>query len=221
MFLETPRFPVGYRYGNTASPTWSETITQTTSGFEDRNRNWQFSKMVYQIVMGPNMADDILEAYEFWMALAGPDVGFRFKDWVDYKSCRTTQNAAATDQPLIFIPGSPGGGWQITKQYVKGAQATQRTILKPVQGTIQIADVIAGVAHLKTEGTHYVIDYTSGLVSVFFSPGGTLTWGGEFDVPVRFDSDFPVQVVAQGNANKQIATVQFQLRELPNPQEDD
>lgn len=216
MFIETPRFPLGIRYGFTQSSTWSETITGTTSGFEDRNRNWQRSVKVFNVTVGPNMADDVLDCYEFWESMAGPDVGFRFRDWADWKSCRSNASPAATDQPLILIPGSPGGGWQLTKQYARGAAATLRTILKPVQGTIKIADVISGVPHLKVEGSDYFLDYTTGLATLFFSPGGTPTWGGEFDVPVRFDSDFPLQVVAH-----EIQTVVFQLKELLNPSPDD
>lgn len=219
MFLEDPRFPSSLSYGSsgyTQTSNWSETITQTTGGVEDRNRNWQRSLKVFNCQMGPNAQDLIAQAYEFWEALAGPDVGFRFKDWVDYKSCRATLKPAASDQLLTFIPGSPGGGWQLTKAYTKGAVGTLRYILKPVQGTIQIADLISGVPHLKTEGTDYAIDYTTGLVQIFFTPTGQLTWGGEFDVPVRFDSTFPVEV-----SNFQIAAVTFQLTELRNPSSDD
>lgn len=215
MFLETPRFPTGQSYGAngyTMTSNWSETITQTTGGEESRNRNWQRSLKVFNVTMGPNAADNILEAYEFWEALAGPDCGFRFKDWSDFRSCRITQLPGKQDQLLTFIPGSPGGGWQLTKSYAKGIVGTLRYILKPVEGTILIAD--AGV--LKTEGTHYSIDYTTGLVQIFFTPTGQLTWGGEFDVPVRFDSTFPLEVV-----NFEIAQVSFQLCELRNPINED
>jgi hypothetical protein len=74
-----------------------------------------------------------------------------------------------------------------------------------VQGTILIA--ANGVT--LTETTHYVIDYTRGTVDFVGSPSSPLTWGGEFDVPVRFNSGFPVEIL-----NRQIQSVQFILREI-------
>jgi uncharacterized protein (TIGR02217 family) len=206
-FLETPRFPECVRYGYTARPQWSETISEYASGQEDRNRNWLRSKRVFNITIGPKAADAVIECYEFWEALAGPDCGFRFKDVLDYKSCRVTEHPTAIDQALALTPGSPGG-YQLTKTFRKGTRATVRNILKPVAGTILIAD--NGV--LKVEGSDYVLDYTSGLLTIFFSPVGQVTWGGEFDTPVRFNSEFPVELVSQN-----VQSVSFELIELKNP----
>lgn len=214
-FLETPRFPSCIRYGYQMNSAWSETINSVASGNEGRNRNWVRSLKTFPITMGPNATDDILEAYEFWEALAGPDCGFRFKDWADFKSCRITEDPTSSDQQCQLITGSPGSGYQLQKLYTKGARSTQRLILKPVQGTIQIADVIAGVAHLKVEGTDWVMDYTTGLFQPHWTPGGVVTWGGEFDVPVRFDSDFPLEL-----PNFDTMQVTFQLKELRRPQND-
>lgn len=206
-FLETPRFPECVRYGYTNRSQWSETISEYAGGTEDRNRNWLYSKKVFNVTIGPKEAEAVIECYEFWEALAGPDCGFRFKDVLDYKSCRVTDTPAATDQVLTLTPGSPGG-YQLVKTYTKGARSTVRKILKPVEGTLKIAD--NGV--LKTEGIHWVCDYTTGLVTAFFSPVGQVTWGGEFDTPVRFNSEFPVELVSQN-----VQSVSFELIELKNP----
>jgi uncharacterized protein (TIGR02217 family) len=206
-FLETPRFPECVRYGYTNRSQWSETISEYASGQEDRNRNWLRSKKVFNVTIGPKAAEAVIECYEFWEALAGPDCGFRFKDVLDYKSCRVTQQPAATDQALVLIPGSPGG-YQLQKTYRKGTRATVRNILKPVEGTIRVAD--GGV--VKTEGSDWVLEYTTGLMTVFFSPSGLVTWGGEFDTPVRFNSEFPVELISQD-----VQSVTFELIELKNP----
>jgi hypothetical protein len=42
-----------------------------------------------------------------------------------------------------------------------------------------------------------------------YAPAGALTWGGQFDVPVRFDSEFPVEIL-----NLRIQSATFTLREL-------
>lgn len=210
-FLETPRFPICQRYGYTVRPQWSVTISEYASGLEDRNRNWERSKRLFNVTMGPKQEQHIDEVYEFWEALAGPECGFRFKDWADFKSCPINDEPVATDQVLLLIPGSPGG-YQLTKTYRAGARATVRNILKPVEGTIQIAD--NGV--LKTEGSDWLLDYTTGLLTIFFSPAGQVTWGGEFDVPVRFNSEFPVEIMSY-----RVQSVSFELIEIKNPQNED
>lgn len=204
-FIETPTFPqCVVRYGYSASPQYSVTISETASGHEARNANWNRSRRLFNVQAGPRMQDEIEEIYEFWMALGGPETGFRFKDFSDFKSCRLSAEPAATDQVLTLIPGSPGG-YQLEKRYTAGTRARTRKILKPVQGTIKIAN--NGV--LMTEGVNYLIDYTSGLMTLFTAPAGPITWGGEFDTPVRFDSEFPLELV-----NHQVQQVTFQLREL-------
>lgn len=206
-FLETPRFPGCPRFGYTANPQYSVTISQSASGREHRNRNWAKPLNVYNLQVGPRMEDEIQELLEFWHAVGGPECGFRFKDWADFKSCRVNETVSATDQVLVLTPGSPGG-YQLTKTYQFGARQQVRNILKPIQGTVLIADN----GTLKTESTHYVIDYTLGLMTLFFSPVGQITAGYEFDVPVRFDSEFPLEL-----SNHQIEQVSFQLRELRDP----
>jgi len=52
--------------------------------------------------------------------------------------------------------------------------------------------------------------YATGVVSFTADQSGAvLTWGGEFDVPVRFDSEFPVELLDQ-----QIQSVTFALMGL-------
>jgi uncharacterized protein (TIGR02217 family) len=144
---------------------------------------------------------DVQEALEFYHAVGGRAYGFRFKDYADYKSCRVNETTTNLDQPIAL----DGGVYQLVKDYTAGALTQRREIYKPVQGTILIAD--NGTA--KTETTHYTIDYTLGIVTLLFTPAGTLTWGGEFDVPVRFDSEFPVEI-----QNTRIQSASFTLKEL-------
>lgn len=210
-FIETPVFPLCPRLEYTATPQYSVTVSTTVSGRERRNRNWQRPLLIFNINVGPKMDEEIEELLDFWHAMGGVECGFRFKDQTDYKSCRKSQTVSATDQALELIPGSPGG-YQLTKTYRAGARATARSILKPVQGTVLIAD--AGVQ--KAEGVDWVLDYSTGLLTLFFTPAGQITWGGEFDVPVRFDSEFPLESVSHN-----IERVSLQLRELRDPTTED
>jgi len=207
-FLETPPFPGCPSFGFTSEPMYSVTIVQRGSGGESRNRNWAYPLHRYTATVGPRVQAEIAELLEFWHAVGGTAVGFRFKDGVDYLSCRIGETPAATDQPLVLDPSVSPDAYQLTKRYVWGSRYQDRPIKKPISGTITIAD--GGV--IKSEGSDYTIDYTTGLVSLLFSPASSpedLTWGGEFDVPVRFDSEFPVEIY-----ERRIQSVQFVLREL-------
>jgi uncharacterized protein (TIGR02217 family) len=208
MFIEDPPFPACASFGFTSEPMYSVTPIERASGVETRNRNWSRPLHRYTATVGPRVEADIAEALEFWHAVGGTAYGFRFHDAVDYKSCRINETVSPLDQPLIVDPSISPEVYQLTKRYVLGSHYQSREIYKPIIGTIRIAD--AGVE--KLEGTDWSLDYATGLVTLNFVPAnspGDLTWGGEFHVPVRFDSEFPVEI-----QNRRIQSVSFTLREL-------
>lgn len=205
MFLESPAFPQCPSFGYTSIPMYSVTAVERASGVETRNRNWAYPLHRFNCTVGPRAEEDVAELLEFWHAVGGSACGFRFNDGVDNRSCRVHETIAATDCPLLLDNSQSPEAYQLIKRYVFGTREQDRPIYKPVQGTILIAD--GGV--LKAEGSDYAIDYTTGLVTLAFSPSGVLTWGGEFDVPVRFESDFPVELV-----DRKIQSVSFTLKEL-------
>jgi uncharacterized protein (TIGR02217 family) len=205
MFLESPRFPKCPSFGYTAEPRYSVTVVERSSGVERRNRNWSTPLHRFSCTVGPRAEDDISELLEFYHAVGGSAYGFRFRDGVDYKTSRIEEDVSSIDAPLILAAGISPTSYQLTKRYTYGTRTQDRPIYKPVQGTILIAD--GGT--LKAETTDYDIDYTTGLVTLNFSPAGAMTWGGEFDVPVRFDSEFPVELF-----DKRIQSVAFVLQEI-------
>lgn len=202
-FLETPVFPGCPSYGYVARPQYSTTIVRMANGREYRNRNWSRPLYRYDITVGPRLEEEIQELLEFFHAVGGEDEGFRFKDYADYKSCRVNETPTAFDQPLLFADVD-SESYQLTKAYVAGARTQYREIYKPVDGTILIADD----GDIKTEDVDYFVDYTTGLVTLNFTPSSEATWGGEFHVPVRFEGDFPLEIV-----NRQIQSVSLSLVE--------
>jgi len=203
-FIETPKFPSTPKFGLTSEPGYDVSVIRVASGRERRNRNWSrpLTRITITVGPGPRASDEIQELLEFWHAVGGTACGFRYKDWSEFKSCRLALTPARTDQPLVLVSGSI---YQITKRYTAGAAVQDREITKPVSGTLLIAD--AGT--LKTETTHYTVDYATGRVTLLFTPGGAMTWGGEFDIPVRFDSTFPVEQI-----QRLVQSVSFTLQEL-------
>jgi uncharacterized protein (TIGR02217 family) len=79
--------------------------------------------------------------------------------------------------------------FQLFKRYISGAHKFDRTIKKPVVGTL--GDIlIDGVA--QTDGSDFVIDFTTGLVNFDVAPvRGSVGRVSliEFDVPCRYDTD--------------------------------
>lgn len=207
MFLETPRFPLPPSLGYRVIPKYSVTAIERAGGIRRRNLNWTAPLHTFACEI-EHADEDIATVLEFMHAVAGTAYAFRFKDWNDYKSCRPYQTAAATDQPLVLQAGSPAA-YQMVKQYTKGALTRTRPIQKPVTGTILVAD--NGVT--KTPDTHYTVDYTTGLVTLLFAPVGALTWGGEFDVPVTFETEPEFELTFRDDDGTHVKRVPFMLRE--------
>lgn len=209
MFLETPRFPSCPSFGFVSEPIYVVSVIERSSGIESRNRTWSRPLHRYTATVGPKIGPDVYEVLRFYHAVGGRAYGFRFKDYVDFKSCAADDTVSATDQPILIDTTDSPDSYILVKEYTFGALTQQREIRKPVQGTIIVAEDGSPL----TEGADYTIDYSTGVVTLGTSPSGTLTWGGEFDVPVRFDSEFPVEIVSR-NAQHYINSAQFLLKEL-------
>ncbi|MEM9138954.1 MAG: DUF2460 domain-containing protein, partial [Pseudomonadota bacterium] len=140
------------------------------------------SRRRYDAGLGVRSLDDLSQVLAFFEARHGRLIAFRWKDWLDHKSCPPSETPGPEDQ---VITGS-GTTWQLAKTYADVSGSYTRAISKPVDGTVQIA--VDGVA---LAGTDFTVDPATGLVTLTTAaPGGaTVTAGFEFDVPVRFDSD--------------------------------
>ena len=158
-------------------------IVELVSGFEERNAAMANSKRTYDAGLGLRNVNDLHDVIEFWEARFGQLYGFRWKDWADYKSCKTANFPAFTDQ-VIGTGNGTKTQFQLVKSYVSGGYGYSRTIRKPVSGSVLVGK--AGV--LTTSG--WTVDSTTGVVTFSVAPtvGQSITAGFEFDVPVRFDT---------------------------------
>lgn len=187
-FLETPRFPSDLSYGSSGGPEFSTTVIILGSGYEQRNVNWQEARHRYDVAYGIKDIMDLEALKEYFIVAQGRAHGFRFKDFLDFSTAGITGTPTNIDVQFGTGDGTVGP-FQLVKTYTEGATTRSRVITKPVDGTILIA--VDGTP--KTEGSHYSVDYSTGLVT--FTGGNApaigevITWGGEFDVPCRFDTD--------------------------------
>jgi uncharacterized protein (TIGR02217 family) len=181
------RFPDDISQGSSGGPERRTEVVTLRSGYEQRNSIWQHSRRRYDAGLGIRDIDDVYTVLSFFEGRMGRLHAFRWKDWADYKSCSPGVVTTNLDEQIGVGTGSLTT-FQLTKKYTSGSQTYTRTITKPVQGTVKISK--ASVA--QTEGTHYTVNYTTGVVTFLSAPanGQAIRAGFEFDVPVRFDSDY-------------------------------
>jgi len=188
MSFDEVRFPVNISIGATGGPTRRTEVVTLGSGFEERNALWANSRRRYNAGYGAKTIDLIHAVIEFWEARNGRLIGFRWKDWSDYKSVAPLVAVQPGDQAIGAGTGALAT-FQLVKTYTSGGRSFVRTIAKPVAGSVRVA--VAGVE--KTITTQWTIDTATGIVTFtggnIPTLGQAVTAGFEFDVPVRFDMD--------------------------------
>jgi uncharacterized protein (TIGR02217 family) len=184
-FHET-RFPAALSAGSSGGPERRTEIVTLSNGFEERNSPWAHSRRRYDAGLGVRSLDDLAELIAFFEARHGRLFGFRWKDWTDFKSCAPSLTPGPLDQTIGTGDGARRE-FSLVKCYASGSQSYARPIVKPVDGTVQVA--VNGVARQAGDGVS--IDHLSGEVTFVAAPsaGAVVTAGFEFDVPVRFDTD--------------------------------
>jgi uncharacterized protein (TIGR02217 family) len=174
-------------YGAVGGPRFSTDVIVVRSGREKRNVNWSHSRGRWELGEREIDTAELHSVGGFFRARQGRAQGFRWKDWADYQATNTplTRNGVTTQGQLGDGTGGEGTAYQLNKIYTSGATTTTRKITKPVSGTIQVYK--NGI--LQSSG--YTLDTITGVVTFTVAPGGadTLLWAGQFDTPVRFDTD--------------------------------
>lgn len=189
MSFHEVQFPTDISKGSAGGPERRTDIVTLRSGFEQRNSIWAHSRRKYDASLGLRNVNDLYAVIEFFEARSGRLFGFRWKDWTDYRS-KQPRSIVTRDDQLLGVGNGSQASFQLIKRYISGSQTYVRTIKKPVQGTVLVG--VDGAA--RTEGTHYNINYTTGVITFtpgnIPAPGQSVTAGFEFDVPVRFDIDY-------------------------------
>jgi len=140
------------------------------NGYEQRNINWMQARARYNVAGGVKTKAELDELIAFFRARQGRAIGFRYKDFSDYK---------AVGQDLKKLDDY---NFQLVKNYISGSVVSTRIITKPVAGTVVI--YVDGVLE-----HNFNIDVTCGLITLKSIPLKSVSADFEFDVPVRFDTD--------------------------------
>ena len=196
------RFPASLSFGALGGPQRRTDVVTLANGFEERNTPWAHARRVYDAGMGMRSIDDIQVLIAFFESRLGQMYGFRWKDWSDFKTGRSSGEVQFDDQNIGYGDGETTV-FQLSKEYRSGTQSYRRPISKPVSGTVRL-----GVEQdAYQEGIDFEVDTTTGLITFADAPdlGDEICAGFEFDVPVRFDTDRILTSVAN-----------FQAGEVPN-----
>lgn len=183
MSFDDVRFPPNISRGSSGGPERRTEIVVTGSGSEERNSRWADSRRRYNAGFGVKSLDDIHLVVAFFEERRGRLHGFRWKDHLDFKSCAPGAAVSPRDQAIGTGDGVTAR-FQLVKRYGSGLRDYQRSITKPVAGSLRVA---VGAQ----EVTAFTLDALTGVVRLASIPpaGAEVTAGFEFDVPVRFDTD--------------------------------
>jgi uncharacterized protein (TIGR02217 family) len=187
MTIPAYRLPESIERGSGFGPTFRNVIQEAISGNEQRFAQWTKCRGVGDLSYGLLTSSDPMGDFKAILSLYRAHFGslypFRFRDWSDYVAENsvfgsgdgtiTAFQLSMTYDPQAILLGTEG-----TYFYVRDITLLAST---PV---IKKANVI------QTPDTAYTIS-SSGLVTFASAPaaGDQLVWSGEFDVPVRFDTD--------------------------------
>ena len=182
------RFPIDISIGAVGGPMRKTEIVSLVSGHEKRNTKWADSRRNFNAGFGVKTIDDLQDVIAFFEERRGRLYGFRFRDPLDFRSCKPSQVITAQDQD-IGVGDGVKASFQLQKLYGSAPSGYTRTINKPVVNTV----LISVDGQLQTEGGDFTLDNTTGEVS--FLPASLpaantqITAGFEFDIPTRFETD--------------------------------
>ncbi len=162
---------VGFQGG----PEWATVEVPLKSGVSDFFRRWSMPRHKYvadfREIVKTGGGDGIVHAF---MAAHGREKTFRFKDHRDYVAHAELMGAGdGTTDPM-----------QLVKTYTFGPASYVRRIVLPIAGTVVVTENGSPKA--------VTVDAVNGLVTPgsAWANGAEIRWSGEFDVEVRFGSDY-------------------------------
>lgn len=192
-------FPLPLAFGASGGPSRRTDITQLASGGEHRNTPHAQSRRSYNAGAGIKTIDELHDLITFFEARFGQLHSFRFRDPLDFKSCRPGEQITPADQ-IIGTGDGAKRSFKLMKSYSDDAGKYVRRITKPALGTVKVA--INGAEILPSE---FQVNALTGEIIFNSVPPSesVITAGFEFDVPVRFDTsklDVALEAFGAGQA---------------------
>ncbi len=173
------RLELGYDYGATGGPEFKTVITTVQSGFEHRNIMWSGrSRGSWDVGERKVIKSKLVYLRDFFRTHKGRGIGFRIKDWSDYEAKGSISISSSTTS------------FQLLKRYDpdpddSSSLIDDRKIIKPVEDTFSF------MKNNNDISSDCAVSTSTGVVTLSGAAlgDGTINFSGEFDTPVRFDTD--------------------------------
>jgi uncharacterized protein (TIGR02217 family) len=177
--------PLPFALGASGGPERRVDIVALGSGREARNTPWAHGRRRYDIGGAVRTLDELHALIAFFEARRGRLYGFRFRDFLDWKSCAPSASISPNDQ-MIGVADGVQAAFQLTKAYGGGETAYLRPIRKPAAGSLRVA-----LDEGEAAPEDFTLDAATGMVTFSAPPasGAVVSAGFHFDTPVRFDSE--------------------------------
>jgi uncharacterized protein (TIGR02217 family) len=194
MAIPAYRLPPEIERGAVGGPEFRTVIQESVSGKEQRIIQWADCRarfdIAYSVMNSADPLGNYLKVQALFYGHRGKAHPFRFKAWSDYTA--TDENFGHGDGATV--------AFQLTKTYDPG-----QLLLGSPGAFTYTRDIVkvVGTPVIKIGGVP-TTDFTLSSVGVvtFNSAPDTvdvLTWTGEFDLPVRFDTDYLPVVMSESD----------------------
>lgn len=119
--------------GAVGGPTFKTVVVVAGSGAEQRVQLWSNARRAWEVSEALKTPAQHALLYAFWLARKGRLVGFRFKDWTDYKV--TTPTATFALSYVVTLGAQTSGTFTLTL----GGQTTTALAYNATAATVQTA----------------------------------------------------------------------------------
>jgi uncharacterized protein (TIGR02217 family) len=203
------RLDTGVSYGAVGGLKFKTTILTLANGREKRNIDWSVARGEWDVAFGLKTQTELERIRNFHHARYGRAIGFRFKDWLDHTLGRQQIGTTTGTGVAVGIKT-----WQLYKRYASGPGFYDRTLYKPVAGTVQVW--VAGA--LLANPADYTVDTATGIITLSDAQATlaavSIEAACEFDCAVRFDTDHIATSIQDFNV---FTWGQIVVLELKNP----
>lgn len=185
LFIEM-RLPTDVSFGAVGGCGWMSKVVVTGKGNEFRYQGWGNSLGRWVVGYKLRQPGDWAALNSFHRLVQGKAIGFRFRDWTDY----TDEAGPGTGIRAGVVKTNAKGALALYKRYsianvvAGGSYTADRPVFKPVLSGLSIYDS-TGV----TLRTGWAVNQSTGVVTTAGTVIAGDQWRGNFDVPVRFDTD--------------------------------
>lgn len=178
------RLPQEVEIGATRRDVEDVEIVTTDGGYETRNTRASQSLLQFDVAYPASLRDGaVFQAVRAaYKAARGQTHSFDFTDYSE---------DAAVDE-LLGLGDGATLEFPLYLNYDFGSESYQRRIYRPVSSIVVKKDGVVAVSG-------YSVDYATGVLTFSVAPAldVEVTWSGEFNIPVRFDSPLTSTGIAQ------------------------